>query len=141
MFWHIMTVICLVAVIVGIVLCLLVSYHPTFELSMDHFFPMCVIAVAGILAIFFSVITISDTVGLRQEIAVYQQLKEDYEQLEISKDSIEYAAIYTKVVELNEKLYNRQYAAKHRPFFYSLNDEILALEPIELNINNSTNSG
>lgn len=121
MFWIILGVICVIAIIVGICVAAFCEWHDVEGVA------TAVIAggVLLLLVLCAPVIAAQD----KQEINQFKNQKEYIENHEV-KDSIENAALTTKKIELNAWLIDTQYAKVHYSFFTFLPDEVMELTPI-----------
>lgn len=121
MFWYILAVISLIALVAGIIVA---------NVSYDYDWIGISASVAGGFLLILCIILIpSCYVGDRQSINAFVKQKEYIENHVVDND-IENATLTNKKIDLNQWLINAQYYKEHYPLFTFLPDEIMELTPI-----------
>jgi len=122
MFWWILTGVCIVATIVGII--------GQVRSVGDTEWPLFVMALGVVAGVVLAIVCVAVPISCLQDISVYQQQKV-YIESHVPENSVEDAALTNKKIELNEWLYQVQYTAENYRIFVFCADEKLALKPIE----------
>jgi len=123
MFWYVLIAICVVLTIIGIIMS---CKSDNYDINL---LGNLIAASFGIVLVILLIIIPIANISSKQSIEIFKQQKQ-YIESHVAKNDIEDAAITTKKIELNEWLYNAQYAKKNYSIFVFYGDEVLKLEVI-----------
>lgn len=129
MFWWILIGVSVFFTILGIILAIIYQHCCVDEWigTMAGFF----VGLFGIVLILSGIIVPIQKVCCDKEIEVFKQQKYYIEEVVPTLPETDNYAITAKRIELNEWLYNAQYAVEHYGFFTLYSDEVLELEEIK----------
>lgn len=122
MFWYILGVACVIALIAGIIIANVSDWYDYVGIAMA--------VIAGL--ILFFILLLAPIVAAQDKQLINQyKLQKEYIENHVVKDSIENAALTNKKIELNSWLINAQYSKEKYSFFTFLPGEIMELTLIE----------
>lgn len=120
-------IICVTLLIIGVlgIVCVADKNDETWVATVGVLFSTMGLTAFAFMLYIIVIVQISD----KQKVTVFIQQKQYIEQNE--NNSIQNIALENKKIELNEKLYNMQYAVKNYPMWTFYPKSVLDLEPIK----------